>query len=65
MRRRRLPAVPSVHRDRDVIDPSRGGEGLLGDALSVAVLTLILTASVWLAATVGELVALWRMGASQ
>ncbi len=49
----------------EVIDPSRGGGGLLHDACSFAALAVFIAGVVWFAATAGELVALWRLGSGQ
>lgn len=46
-------------------DPSSGGGGLLRDFASFAALSLFVVAVVWVAATAGELVVLWRLGGGQ
>ena len=46
-----------------IIDPSCGGGGFLHDTLSLAALAVFIFTVVWLAATAGELVALWQLGA--
>lgn len=50
---------------RPIGDPFCGSGGVLKDAAGFATLALFIAAVVWLAATAGELVALWRLGGFQ